>query len=471
MSERRVLVVGGGIAGLAAANQLVQHSGVEVEVWEAGHRLGGKIATSPFAGLADVDEAADAYLTRVPHAAALARRVGIGPADTTSPTGARAAVWHDGLHDIPGELVLGIPAGVRAFAATGLLSWRGKLRAALEPMIPSADPDDSLGRLVRHRFGDEVHDRLVDALVGSIYATDTARFSLAAVPQLAALTGQGRSLLLAGRAQRRRAAAAPSAEAPIFGAPRRGMGALVDATAAAVIAAGGVIRTGRPASGVAADGAGWRIDDERFDAVVLACPAAAAARLLATCAPEPASGLAATEVADVIMVRLAIPAGDWPARLAGRSGYLVPKSRQRHVTAASFASQKWAHWRPADGTQIVRASLGRDGLPVADLDDEQALRVTLDEVGGHLGFTLAPTATSVTRWTAAFPQYRPHHAERVAAIEAALPAGIVLAGASYRGIGIPACIADGERAAAALLALHRVPAVKDSPAGADAHLS
>ena len=133
---------------------------------------------------------------------------------------------------------------------------------------------------------------------------------------------------------------------------------------------------------------------------------------------------------------------------AGQIGYLVPKSRQRLVTAVSFGSQKWAHWRPADGSQILRVSLGRDGLPVAHLDDDAVINAVVSEVGGHLGVDLQPTEVSITRWIGAFPQYRPHHVERVVALAKAVPAGIHLAGASYRGIGIPACIADGQRAAA-----------------------
>jgi oxygen-dependent protoporphyrinogen oxidase len=435
-------VVGGGITGLAAAFDLAGEPGCQVELHEAADRLGGKIATSPFAGLDDVDEAADAYLTRVPDAVAFARDVGLE--DLTAPTGASAMVWHDRLHDIPGGILLGVPAAIRPFVTTSLLSRRGKLRAAVEPLLPRTDPDDSLGRLVRARFGNEVHERLVDSLVGSIYATDTDRSSLAAVPQLAALAGQHRSLLLGGRAMRRRA---PVTDAGIFGAPRRGMAALVDAAAGAITSRGGHIVTCRPSTTIEADDGAWRVDGERFDGVVLATPGGPTAPLLDAVAPEAAAVLRGFEHADVIMVRLAVPGADWPDRLADRSGYLVPKPDQRHVTAASFASQKWAHWQPADGSQILRVSLGRDGLPVMHLDDEAATTATLDEVGHHLGIDLQPTEISVTRWAGAFPQYRPHHHDRVAAIESALPPGIVVAGAGYRGIGLPACIADGRRAA------------------------
>jgi oxygen-dependent protoporphyrinogen oxidase len=446
-AHRHVLVVGAGITGLAAAVDLVD-AGCDVEVWDAADRIGGKIKTSPFAGIPHVDEAADAYLVRVPHAAALAEHLGVD--DITAPTGARAMVWHDGMHEIPSEILLGIPAALRPFVTTSLLSWKGKARAALEPLLPRTDADDSIGKLVRARFGNEVHDRLVDSLIGSIYATDTDRSSLRAVPQLAGLADKHRSLLLGGRSVRARAVAAPAG--PIFGTPRAGLGALVDAAVAHVERGGGAISRSRPATRIERDGDGLRVDDQRFDAVVLALPARAAAPLIETISSDTAAALESIEYADVIMVRLAVPDDDLPAELVdGHSGYLVPKSRQRLVTAASFASEKWAHWQPPAGGHLLRVSLGRDGLPVRHLDDDAAVAAVLEDVQIHLGVELHPTEVSVARWLDAFPQYRPYHHDLVERAEGTLPAGLYLAGASYRGIGIPACIADGRRAASAIL--------------------
>jgi oxygen-dependent protoporphyrinogen oxidase len=217
-----------------------------------------------------------------------------------------------------------------------------------------------------------------------------------------------------------------------------------------VRAAGGEIRTGVRVAELAPDGAMWRVDGERFDAVVLACPAPAAARLLATTqgGREASDAMATIETADVAIVTLDIDPADWPASLRGYSGYLVPKPVQRLVTAASFGSQKWRHWDDGRGV-VLRVSLGRDGLPVLDRSDEQLLAAAVDEVGHHLGLMLQPRHARVTRWPGAFPQYRPHHAELVAAIEAALPSGLVVAGASYHGIGVPACIKSARNAAQA----------------------
>ena len=147
---------------------------------------------------------------------------------------------------------------------------------------------------------------------------------------------------------------------------------------------------------------------------------------------------------------MAVPAAAWPARLRGLSGYLVPKPDQRHVTAASFGSQKWAHWRPDDGSEVLRVSLGRDGLPVSHLDDDAVLASVADELHRHLAIDVDTAGARISRWPAAFPQYRPHHARWVDDVRAALPAGLTVGGASYDGIGIPACVRQGEQIAACL---------------------
>ncbi|HSP27812.1 MAG TPA: protoporphyrinogen oxidase [Ilumatobacteraceae bacterium] len=449
-SRPGIAVVGAGISGLATALALTDMGDVDVTVFEAADRVGGKIDSSPFAGVADVDEGPDAFLARVPEAVALAHQVGLGD-DLVSPEPVGAAVWHDGLHPIPEGLMLGLPGKIGPLASTRLLSWRGKARAALEPLLPRTSTDsDSIGQFVRARFGDEVHERLVDSLVGSIYAADTDRFSLAEVPQLAALANGNRSVLLAARRQRRSQPGTASAGAsPVFATPRGGIGALVRATADAVVGSGGRIRTGADVTTIGAtDDGRWTLqtsdgpepDATTFDAVVFATPASATATLLADHAPGAASLLGQAETADVIMVTLHVGAEQWPERLRGLSGYLVPKPDQRRVTAVSFASQKWSHWRPPTGGEILRVSIGRDGAPVLHLDDDEVLRVVLDDLEHHVGVRFTPCEVRITRWPAAFAQYRPHHAAWVDRVEAALPSGLFVTGAGFRGIGIPACV-------------------------------
>jgi oxygen-dependent protoporphyrinogen oxidase len=441
----RVIVVGGGISGLTTALALAGGD-VTVELWEADERLGGKLLTTPFAGLPAVDEGSDAFLARVPEATALATEVGLAD-DLTSPTPARAAVWFDGLHAIPDGLLLGVPAGLGGLVTSRLLTIGGKVRAAVEPLLPrTSTATDAVGALIRHRFGDQVHERLVDALVGSIYAADTDRASLAVVPQLAALA-RSRSLLLGARRMR---AATGKQEGPIFLAPRHGMGALVEAVAAAATDAGVAIHRRRRATQLARDGGRWRVDDVVADAVVLASPAAPTAPLVTAVAPDAARLLAAMDHAGVILVTMHVPS--WPERLRQRSGYLVPKPVQRTVTAVSFGSQKWAHWRPPTDGEVLRVSLGRDGKSVDDLDDDQAVDRAVAEVAGHLGIDLQPAEVRVSRWPAAFPQYRPGHLGWRAGVTAALPPGLYVTGASYGGIGVPACIAQARATAARLLA-------------------
>ncbi len=447
--QRRVAVIGGGIAGLAAAHALVTRGEADQEpsvvVFERDDRFGGKLRTSPFAGHPAIDEGADAFLARIPWATQLARAVGLGD-QLVAPDARSAAVWWDALHAIPEGLLLGMPTEMLALARSGLLSWPGKLRAATEPFRrrTSLEPD-SLGQFVRARFGSEVHYRLVDPLVGSIYAADTDQFSLAAVPQIADLAARGRSVLITAR----RTPTSSPAAGPVFQTPSEGMGALAAATAAAVVAGGGELRAQTAVDRLERDGQGWRVNDQYFDCVVLAAPALAASRLLFDHSPQAAGVLAAIPTADVALVTVALPAAEWPARLAGMSGYLVPKPMQRLVTAASFGSQKWAHWA-TPGSVILRISLGRDGLAALHLSDEQLLAAAMDEVGQHLGFAVQPLAHRVTRWPGAFPQYRPHHATHIEAAQRALPIGIALAGASYHGIGVPACIRSGQKAAEAM---------------------
>ena len=442
-SDRRIAVIGGGITGLAAAHAIVG-SGANVTLFEAGNRFGGMILTTPFAGHPAIDEGADAFLARVPWAVDLACKVALGES-LTSPAVGKAAVWWNGLHAIPEGLLLGLPTELISLARSPLISRRGKLRAATEIFRPRTSIDaDSIGAYVRARFGNEVHERLVDPLIGSIYAADTDDFSLAAVPQLAEVATRSRSVLLASR----RPASATSG--PVFYAPAAGVGQLVDAVSSAVAANGGDLRSDASVDELAVDGSDWRVDGEVFDRVVLACPARAASRLLATVEPSVASTLATIPTAGVALVTLAMPAEGWPVRLHGLSGYLIPKPQQRLVTAVSFASQKWAHLAGADHV-LLRVSLGRDGLSALHLSDDDLLADVLDELSVHLKFDAQPIASRVSRWPDAFPQYRPHHGTTIASVERSLPRGIVLAGASYHGIGIPACIRSGQQAAAAVL--------------------
>jgi oxygen-dependent protoporphyrinogen oxidase len=438
-------VIGAGIAGLAAAEDLVADH--EVVMIDSSDRVGGKLRSSPFAGLPAIDEGADAYLTRVPHATALARRVGFDAGSLTHPRSAHASIWHrprraaGRLTPLPEGLVLGIPVRAWSLARSGLISWRGLARAATEPFRPRTPTDpDSIGEWVRARLGDEVHEMLVDPLVGSIYAADTDRFSLACVPQLAELATK-RSVLMGARRRR------PPAAGPIFEAPMGGMESLASAVADSIVTRGGQIRPSTHVERIERLTSGYRVAGIEVDAVVVATPGEAMSGVLADISPIGAAGLTMSEAASVVMVTVAVDARSWPAT---GSGYLVPKPHQQLVTAVSFGSNKWSHWRPEDGSMILRISLGRDGLDVTDRDDDTLLAAAISETSLHLGRDLEPTEVRITRWPASFPQYRPGHLRRIDDIEARLARdapGVALAGAALRGIGVPACIDSGRRAA------------------------
>lgn len=457
--NRRVVVIGAGISGLTSALSVLADSPVPVNVTvlEASGRVGGLIKTTPFAGLDAVDEGADAFLTRVPWASQLASELGLGAA-LTSPTGAHASVWHNGLHDIPGDVLMGVPAKISSFATTSLFSPLGKLRAAFEPLLPTTEDDDSIGHYVRRRFGKEIHERLVDPLVGSIYAADTDNFSMTAVPQLSALTTSRSMLFAAGKARK---AAPPSPNTPIFGVPFRGMGALIETLAQRIESLGASIVLNTRVDSIARVNSCYSVSTSNgqfdADAIVVASPAKHSAPFIAGVDETASAQLATWDHASVVLISMRIPAAQWPTHLTG-SGYLVPKPDQRWVTAASFGSNKWAHWRPRDGSMIVRVSLGRDGLDVMHFDDDHLVNLALADMKLHLGVDLSPSEIRTSRWSESFPQYRPHHFAKLANIEHSLSVsapGVFFAGASYRGIGIPACVQQG-RSAGEKIATHLV---------------
>jgi len=446
-----VAVVGGGVAGLAAAWELSRRE-AEVTVFEPG-RLGGRIQTSPFCGHG-VDTGADAFLSRVPDALQLARELGLED-ELVAPAASRALLWAGGrLRPLPEGLVLGAPTRLRSLATAGILSPTGLARAGLDLVLPAtAWPDDmAVATLVGRRFGRQVAERLVDPLIGGIHAGRTDDLSLqATAPQLARAARHHRSLLLGLR----RLPSPPPG--PVFLAPRGGMGRLIERLVEALVERG-VANEAVAVTAVGGKGAQVVVEPfGAFDAAVLATPGPVTAGLVHDTAPEAAGEVAAIPNASVVLVTLAY-ARQALAVPAGASGWLVPRREGRLMTACSLGSAKWPHWSDPE-TMVLRVSAGRAGdLRAMQLDDETVVDRLQAEVGQALGTTLAPIAWRVTRWPEAFPQYQVGHLERVARIDdtlrRSLPS-VALAGASYRGSGIPACIASGRRAAAQLVAINQ----------------
>jgi len=451
MSPRHVVVVGGGITGLAAAHELLQaEDPPAVTVLEAADRFGGKIHTSEIAGVR-VDEGPDAFLARVPWAVDLCRELGLAD-ELVSPAMGRAYLaWADRLHPLPDGLVLGVPSGLTKLARSPLMSLRGKARAALEPLLPRRSfPPDDLGALISGRFGDEVLDRLVGPLLGSINAADPRRLSLAAsAPQLAEVATRSRSLLIGLRAQR----VSTDPARPIFFTLRSGLGTVVDRLERSLRDRGADLRLTEPAQRLTRTASGWEVAGHAADAVVLAVPAFAAAPLVHGVAPSVGRAVADIQYASVALVTLVIPT-DGIGRALDGSGVLVPASAQGAISAVSWGSSKWDHWR-IEGQAVLRVSVGRFGHEGAlALDDEALVATVLAELRRLMAVRAEPTAVRVSRWPCSFPQYTPGHLARVDALQAALAesaSGLALAGAAYRGVGIPACIRQGREAARTVL--------------------
>ncbi len=429
-----VAVVGGGIAGLAAAWELSAVEDVEVVVHEAGDQFGGKIRTSAFAGL-PVDEGADAFLLRVPWAMDLARELGL-ETRVVHPAERRAYVWSRGaLRSFPKHHVLGIPLDLDDLAATGMLDdaeLAETARVMGEPTPVPPENDLSVADLVAGAVGRPVLDHLVAPLLGGINAGRVEEMSAAALtPQLLAAARHSGGLV-AGLRELRQGA---DAEEPVFGGFREGTGRLV----ARLVQALGERGVGLRLNAVVDD-----LAELEADGTVVAVPAPVAAGLVGV----PALG--EVQYSSVTLVTLAVALSDVDRPLDA-SGFLVPATEGLLLTACSWASTKWAHL--GGGPVILRASTGTvdDTRAEAMADDELVDRLIAD-LGVTMALSGVPQEVRVSRWPASLPQYPVGHLEHMAEVEAALPAAVALAGAAYGGVGLPACVHSGRAAAQRVLA-------------------
>ena len=447
----RIAVVGGGISGLTGAYRLRQALGddAELTVFDAAERPGGKLRTESLAG-ADVDVGAEAFLVRRPEAVALLDELGLGNL-LVHPTGMRPLVCAGGRsHAMPTGTFMGIPASADTVA--GLLSEPGVGAVAAEPGLPAVrlpEHDVPLGALLRQRFGDELVDRLVNPLLAGVYGGGADALGLRAVlPALADRLDAGATTLTEAAS----ALLPPASDAPVFGTVPGGLGVVVDAL---IGAARAEVVTGATVTELRRTGTGWALTagtgTAHCDAVLLAVPAPAARRLLAGLSDAAAAELAEVELASMAVVALALPPG---AALPEASGVLIGEGEAWHdgtpftAKAFTFSSRKWAHL--ADGPVLLRGSVGRFGEQDAlrATDDELIRRVRAD-LAELTGVTAEPVAATVRRWGGGLPQYGVGHTERVGRIEREVAAlgRIALAGATWHGVGIPACIATASSAA------------------------
>jgi protoporphyrinogen/coproporphyrinogen III oxidase len=464
--RRSVAVIGGGISGLAAAF-LLRNAGLDVTVLEGSPRLGGKLAVSEVGGVA-VDAGAEALLARRPEGTGLIGELGLS-GQLEVPGTTSAGIWTRGrIRSLPRRQFMGVPADLEELAATGILSADGLARAEQDLIRPGADPgaDTSVASRVGGRFGTELVDRLVEPLLGGVYAGRCEDLSFEATLPPLAKAARGRSSLTEAAASLIPSAPDAGAEpdrpkpSPVFTTLSGGLGTLPAALAAA---SGAVVRTSAMVRELVRTPAGWRLTvgsahaPERIDAdaVIIAVPATPASRLLAGVAGPAATALGKIRYASMAIVTLAYPVAAFPQPVTG-SGFLVPPVDDRAIKAVTFSTVKWPHLRRAEpDLHIVRCSIGRLGEDVVlQRDDTELAALAAADLADAVGVRGDPVDVRVSRWGGGLPQYSVGHLDRVAAIRAGIHAqpGLALCGAAYDGVGIPACIATARLAADQVLA-------------------
>ncbi len=466
-----VVVVGGGISGLAAAWYLSHGPNgprARVTVLEASHQFGGKLALQSFGGLS-LDTGAESLLAARPEAVALCRELGLEtvPAATT-----QAAIYSRGrLRPIPRGLLTGVPTDLRKLAASGILSLPGLLRIPLDHLLPRTvlHGDVSVGDYVSTRLGAEVTQRLVEPMLGGVYAGRSESLSLQmtvpalyrAATQRRSAIGSAASVLADGRKTM------GPRKGPIFVGLEGGVGNLPAALVTALRERGVALHTQSPVQKlrqrgqqwdvVAGDGRG-RYETYSADAVLFATPAPVTGGLLEPVNQSAAEELLGIEYADVAVVTLGYPAHE--ARHLRGSGFLVPPVEGRAVKGVTYSSLKWnwvgrqARSHADDGLFILRASVGRAGDRVAlDASDQEIIRLAADDLAEMIGLPRRPALESVTRWPQSLPQYAVGHRTRVADAREWLlnTPGLAVCGAAYEGVGVAACIGSAQAAVSTVL--------------------
>lgn len=475
-----IAVVGAGVSGLTAAFTAVQR-GADVTVFEASEVAGGCLSRTDLGGHLPIgaDDGAEASLNRRPEARGLIEELGLSPVFPSRAHGSRL-ITPQGPAPIPAGTLMGIPADPESLR--GVLSEDGIARAREEVLTPAIEGDVSCGDFLAARLGDELVDRVLDPLIGGVYAGRCRELSLeATVPALLPAARAGTSVreavaeVLAARTRTSGTdipgaghgdGTGPAGEAPpVFLSLAGGINSLVSSLIAALTARGAVLRLGTGVHAVSPGGRAPTVTTdtgvEEFDAVIIALPAWAAYDVLSADAPasdgSPTAGLTAL-LQQVEYATSAVLTGivqDSGAALEG-SGFLVPPSAGGLVKASTFSSNKWPWMADAlpERHRVVRVSIGRKGDEAwTQQDDGTLVETAFAEWRKHTGYDGDLVHAEIRRWERALPQYRPGHARLVASIDAAgadLP-GVAVTGSYLEGVGIPACIGRAQHTVARLL--------------------
>ncbi len=472
-TRHRIAVIGGGIAGVAAAHRAVELApDASVTLLEAAEQLGGVIGTIRQNGFL-IERSADSFITNVPWAIDLCRRIGF--ADQLIPTAAAhrgAMVVAQGkLRSVPEGFLLMRPQRIWPVMRSPILSLRGKLRLACERFVPARrdETDESVAAFVRRRLGREAYQRLVQPLVGGIYTADPENLSLAAtMPRFADMERRHGSLIRAARADRRSGTTESGglpddagARYSMFVAPRQGLSSFVQAIAARLPQRG--VRLNTNVNRIEPAGNKWRLfcqatesagqpEQIEVDGVIIATPATVAARLLNNVDPALAAELSGIEYAGCAIVALGYDRSRIRHPLDS-FGFVVPAIEQRQILSASFSSLKFPGRAP-EGKVLIRVFLGGAlQEEMLALDEDQLHAIAHEELQDLLGIDGSPCLSELYRWPRAMPQYHVGHLARLERINeriSRLP-GLALAGNAYQGVGIPHCVASGERAVERIL--------------------
>ncbi|HTP11125.1 MAG TPA: protoporphyrinogen oxidase [Anaerolineae bacterium] len=483
---KRVIVVGGGIAGLAAAYRLMKAaSGAHITLIESADRLGGKVVTDRVDGFV-IEGGPDTFLSYKPRGIGLCRELGLEDRlHGTNEKVRRTYVMRQGkLYDLPEGLTGLIPSRFGPMAKTRLISPWGKLRMGMDYFIPPKSPngDESLAQFVERRLGRELYDRMIEPLMSGIYAGDGEQLSLGATfPQLRQTELEHGSLVKGMLAAKKKAAqpqpsaahpnVAPKKKWAAFVTPETGLAEIIEALQAQL--QGVEVRLNTMVKKIEhlpsplpspfppfrghgkGEGMGMRVELKSgetldTDAVILATPAYVTAQLVSDLDPEMATALRGIPYASTVTLSVAYPLSDIPKPL-NAYGYIIPRAEARSILACTWTSTKFPHRAP-EGYGLIRAFIGRAGDDeVLNRTDTELLQMVRDELRDVLGITAEPLLHRIFRWPQAMPQYTIGHLDRAATIDRRLVEhpGLYVAGNAYRGIGLPDCIASGETAATA----------------------